>query len=421
MRKEISKRLLNVFLRGLSMAGRFILIFSIAKLLTPAEVGVFGLMLATISFSVLLVGADYYAYAQRELLARPPELWSFVIQNQIKAQLILYCVLLPAQLVIFFYGLMDWQYASWFFALLLLEHIAQEINRLLVIMHKQFMASWVLFVRMASWVFFVIPLMVLYPEYQNLKTLYAAWLIGCAAAIVIGLIAVKKTVPIWCWQPTDKIWLKKGFMVGGSFLLASISMKGLLTFDRYAVEALGNPDLLGVYVFYIGIVTGLYSVLDPAVFSFLYPRMLSSYQMHRKDEYQKAFKELMWSTLIISLLLAVFIWIITPYIINWIDKPIYTEHLESFGLLIFAGFMYAIGYIPHYALYAMKADKWIMSAHITSLVIFFMGVTMLHLESGIQTVSIAMILAFSWMAIVKSVGYLYTKQQSYLNKGLVNT
>lgn len=404
------------------MGSRFILIFSIAKLLTPAEVGSFGLMLATVSFSVLVIGADYYTYAQRELLARPIEEWSFVIQNQVKAQLLLYCVLIPAQLAIFIFGYIDWQYAIWFFALLLVEHIAQEINRMLVIMHKQFMASWVLFVRMGSWVLFVIPLMVFFPEYQNIRTLYSAWLMGCFAAIVMGLFAIKKAVPMWHWQPTDRIWMNKGFRVGGAFLLATICMKGLLTFDRYAVEALGNPEMLGVYVFYIGIVMGVYSILDPAVFSFLYPKMLQNYQMHRQDEYKKTFKELMWSTIVISLFLAVFIWVITPYLIDWIDKPVYKEYIESLGFLIIAGFLFAIGYIPHYALYAMKADKWIMTAHITALLVFFAVVAVIRSENtGIQTVSIALVFAFSWMLIVKTASYLYNRQRTYLNKGLVKT
>jgi hypothetical protein len=217
VRKEFTTRILNILLRGLSMGSRFVLIFAVAKLLEPAEVGLFGLMLATVSFSVLIVGADYYTYAQRELLASPPEHWSFVIQHQIKAQFILYGILLPAQLLIFVFGLMDWQYAMWFFVLLLTEHIAQEMNRLLVAMHKQILASWVLFVRLGSWVIVVIPLMYIYPRYQSLEVLYVAWLIGSLSAIVLGFIVIKHSLPNWQPVKTDYAWLKKGFKVGGLF------------------------------------------------------------------------------------------------------------------------------------------------------------------------------------------------------------
>lgn len=398
------------------MGSRFILIFAIAKLLTPAEVGLFGLMLATVSFSVLVIGADYYTYAQRELLARPPEQWSFVLQHQAKAQLLLYVILIPAQLIVFIAGWMDWKYAVWFFVLLIVEHIAQEINRILVAMHKQLMASWVLFVRMGSWVLLVIPLMVIKPEFQNLKTLYTAWLVGALFAIALGLWGIKRVIPIWRWYKLDLVWLKKGFKVGGLFLIATICFKGLLTFDRYVVEALSDLEVLGVYVFFIGVVMGLYNFLDPAVFSFLYPRMLQSYQMGEKQQYLKAYKELIVTTIAISLALGAVIWTIMPFIIGWIDKPIYTQYLDALVLLVLAGFMYAISHIPHYALYAMKGDKWIVGAHISALAVFFVSVYMFQMQTGIHTVALALILAFTSMGMIKQIGYFYTKQHSVLLK-----
>lgn len=416
MKKELITRILNVALRGLSMGSRLILIFALAKFLTPAELGLFGLMLATVSYSVLVVGADYYTFSQRELLARPPEKWSVVIQHQIKAQLFLYAILLPAQSVIFVFDLMDWQYALWFFALLVLEHIAQEINRLLVAMHRQLMASWVLFIRMGSWVLIVIPLMYFFEAYRTLTAIYTAWMIGSALAILLGLYAIKQTLPVWEKVQIDYSWLKKGFKVGGLFLLATLCFKGLLTFDRYAVEALSSLETLGVYVFYIGIVMGAYNFLDPAVFSFLYPRMLQSYQMKEQDRYQKTFRELIVSTILISTLLAAIIWFVTPWLIQWVDKPVYSNYLNSLGLLIAAGFVYALGYIPHYALYAMKADKWIVASHIVALITFFVSLALFELNNGIETVALALLLAFGCMSILKMVGYSMNKTDSNFTK-----
>ena len=111
--------------------------------------------------------------------------------------------------------------------------------------------------------------------------MYVAWLIGSALAIIVGGLAIKQLLPVWNKVPTDYNWLKKGFKVGGLFLLSTICFKALFTFDRYAVEALSSIDTLGVYVFYIVIVMGLYNFLEPAIFSFLYPRMLQSYQTPR--------------------------------------------------------------------------------------------------------------------------------------------
>jgi len=252
------------------------------------------------------------------------------------------------------------------------------------------------------------------PQYQSLDTLYLAWLIGGLSSIILGAIVIKHSVPNWSLVKTDYIWLKKGYKVGGMFLVATVCFKGLLTFDRYAVEAISSIEMLGVYVFYIGVVMGAYSFLDPAVFSFLYPKMLQSYQLKDKQAYQKLFKELVVSTIVISVVMAAIIWMMMPHIISWIDKPIYSRYLSDLVILIAAGFIYAIGFIPHYALYAMKGDRWIVLAHISALAVFSGALLFITLDNGIQSVAMALLLAFSWMGLVKTIGYIQTKQHSIL-------
>ena len=101
MLRKFAPRLANMFLRGLSMGSRFVLILVLAKLLEPAELGLYGLFLATVSFSIMLVGADYYTYSQRELLSQPRDRWSFVLQHQALATVLLYGLILPAHLLVF--------------------------------------------------------------------------------------------------------------------------------------------------------------------------------------------------------------------------------------------------------------------------------------------------------------------------------
>jgi len=396
------------------MGVKFVLIFALARMLTPSDVGLYGLITATVSFSILLIGADYYTYSQRELLARPLEQWSFVIQHQIKALLILYAVFIPIHSLLFVVGFIDWKYAVWFFLLLILEHVAQETYRLLVAMHKQLTASWIFFIRFGSWVFLLLPLMYFNAQYQNLETLFSVWMVGSLLSIIVGSVAIKRILPNWDRVKTDYAWLKKGFKVGGLFLLSTLCFKALLTFDRYSVEALGSIEMLGVYVFYIGIVMSAFSLLEPAVFSFLYPRMLQAYQAKHMVKYQNLLKELAVSTVGVSFILALIIWYVTPLIILWVDKPIYSSFLSDFIYIIIAGFIFAIGHIPHYALYAMKKDKWIVSSHITAIGIFFTALTLLHYKSGIKVVALALLFSFAWVAIVKTFGYVIASK-NYLS------
>lgn len=406
MRGEIKIRLLNITLRALAMGSRLVLIFALASFLEPGELGLFGLILATVSFGVLIIGGDYYTYAHRELLARPLEKWSFVIQHQIKAQTFLYMALLPILLAIFIFELIEWKYIFWFYILLILEHISQEMNRLLTAMHRQLMASYVLFIRAGSWVLILIPSMYFFEELRNLNSIFIAWSIGSFLSIVLGFFVIKSSLLVWEKNNFDYKWLKKGFKTGALFFIATICFKGIVTFDRYAVEYLENIEMLGVYVFYASIVMGSYAILEPAIFSFLYPRMLESYQKGNILKYSKIFKELVISTLLVTILLAVFAWFIVPWLISLINKPIYLDYLEGLWILIMAGFFYSISFIPHYGLYSMKADRWIVSSHVSSLMIFFISLFFVQLNNGIETVSMALLSAFIWMAIFKTTGYL---------------
>lgn len=419
IKKEVLARILNVLLRGISMALRLVLILVLAKLLPPADLGVFGLMIATVSFGALILGADFFAYSQREMLARPAEGRWFVIAHQVRAYLILYLMLLPLYLLIFIFDLLDWKYVVWFFVLLILEHISQEINRLLIVMHKQIEASLIIFLRIGSWVIILIPLMYLNEQFRSLNYIYFLWTLGLLLAVIVGGFIVLRSIPIRNKIIIDNKWLKKGFKVGIFFLVATISFQGILTFDRYAVEYFSNLELLGVYVFYASIVIGAYSLLDPAVISFLYPRMLESYQKGDLISYKKTFKELIYSTLFVSIALGLIIWLLTPFLITWVDRTIYTEYLNGLYLLIVAGFFISIGYIPHYALYSMKKDKVIIASQVASVIVFFISLNLIKLDNGIETVSFAVLASFSSMFFLKMISLIfYNRVILSKNKGV---
>lgn len=388
------------------------LVLALAKLLDPASLGLYGLIAASVSFSMLFIGADYYTYSQRELLGVAKEKWSFVIQHQIIAQSVLYLVLIPFTLLIFLFEFLPVSYLGWFLALLVLEHIAQEINRLLVVMHKQLTASWILFLRSGVWVWVALPLMWLDGSFRNIVTVLAAWLVGVILAIISGAYLIYKEIPFWRRWPIEKAWITKGFKVGGAFLIATLCFKGLLTFDRYAVETLAGTEQLGVYVFYIGLVMGLMAFLDPAVFSFLYPRLVQAKLQEDESRYKNTMRELMISTLVVSVVLSLTSFLATPFIIDWIDKPIYQEHLGVLHILILAGFVYAIGHIPHYGLYAGKNDRWIISAHVASLGIFAISLSLLSNMPELYAVAYALLIAFSALAAIKQLGYTMTRKIS---------
>lgn len=396
------------------MGCRLLLIVILAKYLSPSDLGQFGLMIATVSFGVQLIGGEYYAYSQRELVAMPKTTWSTVIKGHIKAQLILYSIFLPVHTLIFIYGLMAWEYIFWLFALLIVEHLSQEITRLLIVLQKQFIASTIIFLRSGIWVFALFILFNYQEEYRNLTAVYSAWILGCLLSVGVGLLVLLNVIPKGEGLSSDFKWIMKGFKIAVIFLIASISFKSLLTFDKYLLEIIGSSQELGAYIFYMAIVIGVFNFLDPAVFSFLYPRLLKSYQLGQFRKFKRILNELLYSTVTLSIVLSVLIWLVVPELTALVSDSTYFQHVDSLILLISVGFVATIGYIPHYALYAAGEEIWIIISNVVAVLVFCLSVNSLQCEKSITVIGLSLLLAFSSMLILKVLAYKATIKNKVL-------
>lgn len=405
MQGQMAQRLLNVMLRVVGMGSRFLLTLVLARLLEPSELGMLGLFFSVVSFGVLLIGGDYYTHCLRELLSVPRERWSFVLQHQMLASLILYLLFLPPLALLFVYGFLPVELIGWFFSLLLVDHIVQEINRLLVSMQRPLMASWILFLRMGAWVWIVLPVMWFVPESRKYEAVFIGWLLGGALAIGIGIHGIVREVAPWRFWNWDRAWLMRGFGVGLMFLVATLCFKALTTVDRFVVEALNGMDVLGVYVLYASMTTAILSILDAAVISFLYPRLVRAHREGDSFTYRHIRSEMFWSTLAVSFGLAILIALLAPFLFNWIGRPLYAEHQSLLWLLLLVSIIYNVGMVPHYGLYARGADRSIFFAYVSSLPVFAIATALSAPYYPLEAAAFGLLAAFTWMGGLNLVQY----------------
>src|SRR5215468_6546261 len=69
-------------LRGLTLASRFLLSLLLARMLTPAEMGDYGLLTAALAFALLAIGLEFYSYTLREMVPASPERRTRIIADQ---------------------------------------------------------------------------------------------------------------------------------------------------------------------------------------------------------------------------------------------------------------------------------------------------------------------------------------------------
>lgn len=325
MRNDIIFRLINVSLRAGTLVCKFLLIFFLAKFLTPGEVGVYGLLVATIGYAFFVVGFEFYTYTSRELIGVEERKWLPIIRDQWVFFAISYTCMTPVLFFVFEFDLLPYKYLGWFLLLFFLEHTAQEVNRLLVAMSEQFLASFILFLRSGIWTVVVVLAMWVYPDLRNLDFVFLAWSVGAGVACILGFARFFRLDRIKLGDKPDWAWIIKGVKVSIPLLLASLSIRGIFTFDRYWVEASAGLDVLGSYILFAGIAFSIVSFLDAGVIAFLYPKVVAAAKEKDDASFKRQMKDLAVNIVVSTVIMAVVALLVSPLILGWIGKSIYAD------------------------------------------------------------------------------------------------
>lgn len=364
--------LLNISLRASTLIGKFLLIFFLAHFLAPGELGLYGLLTAAVGYALYAVGLDFYTYSTRELLKYERSVWGRYLKGHGTLCLLLYAVLAPVVLSLFFADFLPWSLLPWFFGLLVLEHINQELGRLLVAVGQPIVASIILFFRSGLWAVLITVLMFLDPQWRSLDRVFMAWGGGALLGLGVGGWRVRR-LGIGQWNSAiDWAWVRRGVTIAIPFILATLALRGLSTLDRFWFQMLVDLDTLGAYVLFTGIAGALLSFLDAGVFAFIYPVLIKAYQDQNQVAFARGMRKLFLQTLVISVGFVFCALLVIHPLLTWLDKPLYLAQMHLFPWILTSAILYALGMIPHYALYAQSKDKPIIRSHITSLAIFVM-------------------------------------------------
>lgn len=403
--RYILARLTNLGLRGSTLVSKFLLIFMLARFLEPSELGLYGLLTATISYTLYFLGFDFYVFTTREILKTSPEYRGQLLKSQVALSLVLYAIFLPLSVGLFALGLLPWWLLPWFLLLLVLEHITQELNRLLVALQRQLVASWVLFFRAGVWCLAVVGIMFLEESTQKLTTVLTGWIAGSGIAMFIG-VTVLRQMPLEGWfKNVDWGWLRKGLKIALPMLIATLALRGIYTVDRYWFEAIAGLDVLGAYVLFIGMCTALLGFMDAGVFTFLYPAMIAAHANNNSAEFRKKYRQLAWQTLVLTGLFSACAWLAVMPLLQWLDKPLYLERIDLFAWLLLATGLFVVGMIPHYGLYARGKDKALITAHIAGFFVFLISTAALSPFMAELAVPMGLVSAFVFMLAWKSLQF----------------
>lgn len=385
----------NILLRGMTLVSKFVLIFFLAKYLQSAEVGLFGLLSATIGYALYVVGFEFYNFSTREMIGKDPKRWLGMIRDQLILYLILYVVFLPCALFVFFKGWLPWTHIFWFLTLALLEHIAQELNRILVAVSEQLLASVVLFLRSGAWCLVVVAIMWGDPASRNLEFVLGGWVLGCLSACAIAIMKILSFDRSSLKCSINWRWIAKGIKLAIPLLIASLAMRGVFTFDRYWVENLSGLSVLGSYVLFVGMATAVLSFIDAGVIVFFYPKLVSSAKSGNITGFKKDMKELTINIVGVTVFLVLACYGVSGFVLRWLNNAVYTENVVILYWLLLAITIYSISMIPHLGLYAFGNDKTISYSQVAGFLVFLAVAYILGDAMGVIAIPVGMCVAFT--------------------------
>ncbi len=377
-----------------------------AKFFSPAQVGLYGLFTASIGYLLYFVGLDFYTYVTREILRQPESERGRMLKGQATLSAGLYVIVLPITL-----GLLAWMEMPalliwWFAPILILEHFNQEVSRLLIALSQQLSASVVLFLRQGIWAIAAVILMFFAPESRSLGVVFALWGAAGLCAALLGCWAISRQ-PIGGWHSAvDWKWVRRGIAVSLGFLIATIALRSVQTFDRYLIEDLGGLELVGAYVVFMGIAGALLTFLDAGVFAFTYPDLIRHKHNQEHALARALVRRALVQTIVVSMGFAVVSLLAMPYLLQWIENTVYQSELWLYPWLLAAMIVNALGLIPHYGLYAQGQDRQIIFSHIAALAIFISATWFLSTSHALLAVPIGLNLSFFVILIWKTTAYL---------------
>ena len=366
------KIIINITLRGLVLGSRFSLIFILAKYLEPSELGLYGLVIATVSYSIYPLGFEFYTFSSRKIVKSPANERRWIIRNQLSLHLVLYLIVLPLLSGIFYFNLLPSDLILIFYLLVILEHVNQESMRILIALQHQLSAGLALFMRQGAWALIVAILMVLSPEYRTLKCALFAWCAGGCAALLLSTVKLWKILPKGeCENKVDWSWVKIGLKTALPLFMASLCTNFLSIADRYWFEYLNGSNALGAYVFYVSMATTVVTFMDAGIFSFAYPKLLANNAAKKYSKFNDVVKSMTIQVSAVAVL-AIVLGLTTPqWIFSLMGKSIYTNQIQVFNILLIAVVTQCFAYIPHYILYAIEKDRHIIISSIMSVLVFF--------------------------------------------------
>lgn len=279
-------------------------------------------------------------------------------------------------------------------AIVMLEHLADDIAIFLMYRGRAVLGHILLFLRAGLWPLFVIAAGILFPALRTLEALLAGWLGGLLVMWAL-LTVIAWRMRAWSHFRMDKELLTSGIRESVPFFLKDMSIAAGLYLDRFLVSTLLGLEASGVYTFFWSVANVLHNITLSAIFQ---PKVSAIIRTasEKPSAFRGVFHHAIRQTAGVALVFGVMLIAFMPLILPVLDKPQLSDMQLLFAIVIVATIL------------RLSVDS------------YNYGLVALHLERLLAVLSIVAVpvAACLQFALIKMIG-LYGAAWAYLLTGAI--
>jgi O-antigen/teichoic acid export membrane protein len=360
---SLAKSSRNVTLQASAYTLKFALLIALARFLSLDGLGVYGIIATTVGLFIYLAGLDVYNFTNREVPRLQPVEVAALVRDQFALHSAAYLFALPLLIMLSATGFLPAEYALITGVLAVLEHVAQELYRLLVVLSKPIAASTALLIRTGLWVPIVIGVMAAVPSCRTPLFVCVMWAIASAASIAFSLGHVVTDRAAWragLATPIDIARLRAALKVGAVYLVGTASLRAIASADRYVLVVFWGNESVGLYTLYANIANAVPLLMETAVYMLWYPSLLAAWNGVDDrvfDLRMASLRDTAVKALLVVLLLAASVPLILPWFLR---DPVFQANVSIYWILLIGASAGSLAMLPHLELYAKHQD-WAIS------------------------------------------------------------
>jgi O-antigen/teichoic acid export membrane protein len=354
----------SLVLRLMSLGGKLALSLFMGKFFTLSELGLYGLAFGAVMLAVVAFGFRVDYVVAREILGMPGERRRQV-GTEVAALYVVSVVLAAplAVLALHSFGMTDdWRLLGLIYLVCGVEAYANFLYMVTVSLKRPALANALFFVRSGLWCLPVMVIAYLYPEYRTVSFVFAWWLAGTSASVVLNLWYLRDSLI----APLSAAHLRwrdiRGFIAGSVMIWLgsmAVTMGGYL--DRFVLARYLTLDDVGVATFYTSFTIAALTLVHSATTTVTLPAMIEDYDSGRYD----AFSSEVRRTSLLGLGAAVAILgglaIAMPLMARVLGKAELSAAYPTFCLLLLATLIRTLAEALYYAIYVERKHRavWI--------------------------------------------------------------